>query len=112
MRRYSMRIDGFVSLQAPLAGGEMVTQPVVFQGGRLQINYATSAAGGIWVELQGAGGTPLEGFSRSDCHEVFGDEVERTVHWQAGDDVSSLAGKPVRIRFVLKDADLFSFRFR
>ena len=42
-----MRIDGFVSLQAPLAGGEMVTQPVVFQGGRLQINYATSAAGGI-----------------------------------------------------------------
>ena len=112
VRRYSMRIDGFVSLNAPLAGGEMVTRPMVFAGGRLQINYATSAAGGIWVELQDADGKPLEGFSKSDCHEVFGDEIERTVYWQAGDDVSALAGKAVRVRFVLKDADLFSFRFR
>jgi hypothetical protein len=112
VRRYSMRIDGFVSLQAPLSGGEMVTQPIVFKGDRLQINYATSAAGGIWVELQDPAGKPLEGFSQADCHEVFGDEIERAVHWKAAGDVSALAGKPVRLRFVLKDADLYSFRFR
>ena len=31
--------------------------------------------------------------------------------WKNGSDVSSLAGKPVRLRFRLKDADLFAFQF-
>ena len=48
----------------------------------------------------------------SDCHEVFGDEIDRTVAWKDGESVKQLAGTPVRLRFVLKDADLFSFRFR
>ena len=34
------------------------------------------------------------------------------VAWEGRQDVSRLAGKPVRLRFVMKDADLFSFRFR
>jgi hypothetical protein len=33
------------------------------------------------------------------------------VAWKGGEDVSSLAGKPVKLRFRLKDADLFSFQF-
>ena len=43
---------------------------------------------------------------------VFGDDLDRQVSWKAGPDVSKLAGKPVRLRFVLKDADLYSMRFR
>ena len=111
VRRYSVRIDGFVSLNAPLAGGELVTKPIVFQGDELQINYSTSGVGGVWVEIQDAQGEPLQGFAKSDCHEVFGDQIQRTIVWQRGTNVSSLAGKPVRLRFVLKDADVFSFRF-
>ena len=47
----------------------------------------------------------------ADSPEIFGDEIRRTVTWNAGDDVGRLAGKAVKLRFVLKDADLFAFRF-
>jgi hypothetical protein len=33
------------------------------------------------------------------------------VHWQGRSDLSALAGRPVRLRFVLKDADVFALRF-
>ena len=112
LRRYSIRTDGFVSMQAPLAGGEFVTRPLVFTGEKLVINYSTSAAGGVWVEIQGADGRPIKGYTRADCHEVFGDEIERVVAWKGTDTVAGLASRPIRLRFILKDADLFSFRFR
>ena len=111
VRRYSLRMDGFVSAQAPLAGGEVVTRPLRFEGNRLRLNYSTSASGGIWVELQDKDGIPLEGFTQADADEVFGDQIEGVVTWNGNRDVRSLSGKPVRIRFVLKDADLYAFRF-
>jgi hypothetical protein len=112
LRRYSMRLDGLASVQAPYAGGEMVTRPFTFRGSRLVLNFATSAAGGIRVEFQDPSGTPLPGFTLADARETIGNEIEREVAWKAGPDVSSLAGKPVRARFVMKDADLYSLRFR
>jgi hypothetical protein len=111
MRRYTLRIDGFVSVQAPLAGGEMVTRPLVFEGKKLVLNFATSAAGGIRVEVQSPDGKPLEGFTLADCDELFGDTLQRTVTWKGRSDLSTLAGTPVRLRFVLQDADLYSLRF-
>ena len=112
LRRYSIRVDGFVSIQAPLDGGEFVTKPLVFAGDNLVINYSTSGAGGIWVEIQDSNGQPLENYTEADCHEVFGDEIQRKVAWKRRDNVKHLASTPVRLRFVLKDANLFSFRFR
>ena len=56
-------------------------------------------------------GKPLPGFSLEDCLEHYGDSVEQIVSWKGGSDVSSLAGKPVRLRFVLADGDVYSFRF-
>ncbi len=110
-RRYTIRTDGFVSVNAPFSGGEVVTKPLTFTGSRLTLNMSTSAAGSIRVEIQDAGGSPLEGFSFADCHDVIGDELERAVSWRGGSDVSHLAGKPVRLRFVLSDADLYAMRF-
>lgn len=111
LRRYTLRIDGFVSAWAPFSGGELVTKPLKFDGKRLTVNFSTSAAGGIRVELQTPDGEPIPGFSLDDCQEVFGDELERTVSWAGGSDVASLSGQPVRLRFALRDADLFSFQF-
>jgi len=45
-RRLTLRLDGFVSAHAPLAGGEIVTKPIRFEGGNLVLNLETSAAGG------------------------------------------------------------------
>lgn len=111
LRRYSLRLDGFASLRAGYHGGEMVTKPLVFAGRALSLNFATSAAGGVKVELQDADGQPLPGFSLADCQEQIGNELERVVNWKGGSDLSALAGKPVHLRFVLKDADVFAFRF-
>jgi hypothetical protein len=110
-RRYTLRMDGFVSAQAPLRGGQLVTKPLKFDGGQLAINFSTSAAGSIRVELQHANGKPVPGFTLDDCNEQFGDELERVVSWKSGTDVSQLFGKAVRMRFELKDADLYSFQF-
>ncbi|MBI1903275.1 MAG: hypothetical protein HYS13_19410, partial [Planctomycetia bacterium] len=112
LRRYSLRLDGFASAHAPFEGGEVLTRPVRFSGRELLLNFATSAAGGVRVEIQDENGAALAGFSLSDCEELIGNEIERAVRWKAGSDVSSLAGKPVRLRFSLKDADVFSFQFR
>ncbi len=112
VRRYTLRLDGFASVNAPFAGGEMTTKPLVFSGDRLAINFATSAAGGVRVEIQSPDGRPIPGFALEDCPEIIGDQIERTVSWKQGPDLSVLAGKPVRLRFVLKDADLYSLRFQ
>lgn len=111
LRRYAIRLDGFVSVQAPFRGGEVVTKPVVFEGDELQINYSTSAAGSVRVELQDESGKPLPGFALDDCIESIGDRVQHTVRWKNGGDVGRTAGQPVRLRFVLMDADLYSFQF-
>jgi hypothetical protein len=112
MRRFALRIDGFVSVEAPLRGGEMTTKPIVFEGAELVLNFSTSGAGSIRVEIQDADGKPLEGFALADCPVIRGDAIERVVSWKNGSDVRSLAGKPVRLRFALRDADLYSIRFR
>lgn len=111
VRRFTLRIDGFVSASAPLSGGELLTKPLVFSGSRLSLNFATSAAGSLYVELCDADGRPLPGFARSDADETFGDSLDRTLTWQGNADVSALAGQPVRLRFHLHDADVYSFQF-
>jgi len=110
-RRHTLRVDGFVSAQAPLAGGEVLTKPLTFEGSRLVLNFAASAAGSVLVEILDEAGAPIEGFALGDGVEMLGDDLERTVEWAGGTDVGPLAGRPVRLRFALKDADLYSFRF-
>ena len=75
------------------------------------LNYATSGAGSVRCEIQDAAGKPLPGFALADCEEIYGDHLERAVSWKGDADLAALAGKPVRLRFVLKDADLCSLRF-
>jgi len=111
LRRYTIRIDGFVSVQAKLSGGELVTKPVAFAGQRLTINYATSGTGSIRVELQSADGKPIQGHTLDDCDEIFGDQLDRTVTWNSESNVSDLVGRAVRLRLVLSDADVYSFQF-
>jgi len=112
LRRYSMRLDGFASVSAPYKGGEMVTKPFTFSGKKLHLNFATSAAGEIRVEIQDADGRPIPGYSLDDSQTLIGNETERTVAWANGEDVSQLAGKPIRLRFVMKDADLYALHFK
>jgi len=111
LQRYSLRLDGFASVRAAYEGGELITKPIRFDGNRLLLNFATSAAGGIRVEIQDAQGNPLPGFSLDEAVELIGNEIEREVRWKDGADVSKLAQQPVRLRLVMKDADVYALRF-
>jgi len=111
LRRLTIRVDGFVSANAPLSGGEVITRPLTFTGRRLFINYATGAAGSVRIEIQDPAGQPLRGYSLQEAEELFGDSLEQPVLWKRGADLSALQGQAVRVRFVLADADLYSYRF-
>jgi hypothetical protein len=111
LRRYTLRLDGFVSINAPMKGGELVTKPIRFAGDRLEMNLATSAAGSIRVEIQDADGNPIPGYELANCQEQFGDTLNLTVKWNKGNSLGDLAGQAVRLRFEIKDADLYSFQF-
>jgi hypothetical protein len=112
LRRYELRLDGFASVNAGYSGGEFVTHPLLFDGSQLELNYSTSAPGSVRVELQDPSGRPIQGFDLNNAPELIGDQIEHIYSWKSGSDLSSLRGKPVRLRFVLKDSDVFAFRFR
>ena len=112
IRRVTIRRHGFGSVHTGYAGGEFTTRPLIFTGKNLLLNYSTSAAGSIQVEVQDDQGKPLPGFSLSDMELMFGDELDAVVKWKSGRDLSSMSGKPVRLRVVMKDADLFALRFQ
>ena len=118
LERMVLRTDGFVSVHAGYPGGELLTKPMVFAGGRLVLNYATSAAGSVRVEVQDVDGDPLPGFSLENSPVMYGDEIEAEVLWkrpQGRTDrkpLARLTGHPVRLRFVLRDADLYSLQFK
>ncbi|MFA5859147.1 MAG: hypothetical protein WC955_08770 [Elusimicrobiota bacterium] len=108
--RTTVRADGFVSVNAPHAGGELVTKPLKFTGDKLVINYATSAVGYIKIELQDENGNAIPNYTLDDATELYGDDIECVYTWKSGSSVAVLAGKPVRLRIVMKDADLYSIR--
>ena len=64
------------------------------------------------MELQEAGGKPLAGYAIEAAPELVGNHIEKEVTWTQGPDVAHLAGRAVRLRFVMRDADLFALRFR
>lgn len=111
MTRYTLRLDGFISVNAPYRGGELVTKPLTFSGNKLEINFAGGAGGGLRVEIQDETGKPIPDFTAEDCPEMIGDEISRVVSWKKGSDVSSLAGKNIKLRFAMKDIDLYSMKF-
>lgn len=111
LRRYSLRIDGFISITAPYKGGELLTKPFIFDGKNLFLNFATSAAGGVQVEIQTIEGISIPGYSLEDSQILIGNEIKRVVSWGNKTDLSELSGKPIRLLFKLKDADLYSLKF-
>ena len=109
---YVQRLDGFVAAEAPYAGGEMITRPLRFAGNRLLLNIDTGAVGYAQVGLLDESNRPIPGFSVDDCVYVNGDFVNTPVEWlHKGSDLSSLAGKTVRVVFRMRGARLFAMQF-
>ena len=108
----TIRRDGFISINSGTNGGTFTTRPLKCDGNRLTINAATTATGSVRVEIQNAAGQPRPGFTLADCTPLAGDSLSGTISWKNKSDISSFAGQAVRLRFALKDADVYSFRFK
>jgi hypothetical protein len=57
------------------------------------------------------GARPLDRFALAAADPIVGDEIARTVTCGGSSDLHALAGQPIRLRFVMRDADVYSLRF-
>ncbi|MHC4741998.1 MAG: hypothetical protein ACYS8Z_08815 [Planctomycetota bacterium] len=111
--RLVIRRDGFVSARADYSGGEFRTPVITFEGSELVLNVDTSAVGEVRVEILDKEGKPIPGYALDDCDEIYtANEINRIVRWNGESKVERLAGKPIRLRFVMRGADLYAFQFR
>jgi hypothetical protein len=107
--RYTIRLDGFASYRSDYKPQTLCTKPFTFEGGRLELNFKTSARGYIYVSILDYYGKPIEGFT---SYEIFGDAYDRPVYFDEGAKLSNLAGTPIRLQFTMSDADIYSFIIR
>lgn len=120
LHRYSMRLDGLASISTLQGTGEMITKPFVLtdaasgvsKGLGLFLNFATSAAGQIRVEIQDRAGQRIPGFQLDQSRVLIGNAIERQVTWADDTDLGDLVGRVIRLRFVMTDADLYAMQFR
>ena len=113
VRRFTYRVDGFVSAQGGSQGGSLTTKPIRFRGKQLEINFTTHGKRGhVRVELQDASGKTIPGFAATNSSPLSGDSTARIVQWNTKAKLPKLAGKTIRIKFEVKDGDLYSYRFR
>ncbi len=105
-RRFTIRLDGFFSWQAPFAGGSVQTNPITVTGEEMHLNFATSAMGGVKVTLCTKDGESLDGYS---SYVMFGDSTDRPVEFDRP--LSHLTGQEISVRFDMSDAHLYSFWF-
>lgn len=106
--RYEIRKDGFACI---MAGGKekiAVTKPLVFEGNELHINFETSAFGHIYVDVLDENSKEIPG---KTSFEIYGNNIDRKVFFADGTGFSEFAGKPVRLRFRMYDAKLYSMKF-
>jgi hypothetical protein len=109
IERMAMRLDGFASLHAGYRLGHATTKAVLIDGARLSLNLSTSASGFAKVVLLDEAGNEIPGFGEADANELVGDAVDITAAWKTSPRIETLKGRSVRIKFLLRDADLYSF---
>ena len=106
----TLRLDGFVSLEPKIEEGTLTTKPFVLAGGKLQINVDASG-GTVAMEVLSPSGEPIPGFSRSEAVVVRDvDQLRLHPRWNRRSDLTSQVGKPVRLKFYLKNARLYAFQ--
>jgi len=105
--RYTLRMDGFTSYKGSSCGSRVVTKPLTFTGEEMLLNFRTSAAGSVTVNILDETGNLIDGYASG---VLIGDNTDRQVLFAK--DLSQLNGRKVVVEFVLKDAEIFSFKFR
>ena len=101
------RLDAFVSLDAGSSLGTVTPLPLIFRGKQLVININATAS--AKVAITDENGKAFPGFGFDDCDQIKGDFVAKTVTWNGNFSVEAMAGKTVRLNFLMKNTKLFAF---
>lgn len=109
LQRMTLRTDGFASLHAGYTEGYAITKPFIFSGNKVLINYSASSIGYVKVVLLGEDNKELTGFGEGDAELLRGDKIDREVTWKNGKTIKELSNRRIRIKLVVKDADIYSF---
>lgn len=109
--RCTQRLDGFISADAPYEGGSFVTPVIAFEGRKLVLNVDTSALGQVQVEIQDSQGYPIEGYAHADADLIQGNYMDKPVSWKGESDLDELAGREIKLKFIMKAAKLYTFQF-
>lgn len=104
----TLRKDGFASLHAGESEGTVETSLLDGTAGALSVNYAVRDGGGVRVEVLARNGLTVPGYGLDDCVPLNGDSVSERVQWK-GLDTLPQTSAPIRLRFVMTKADLYSF---
>jgi hypothetical protein len=112
----TLRRDGFASVSdqfpavalrpASTPRGTLTTRVLRFTGSHLFVN--ANVRGSLKAEVLDRDGRTIAPFTADRCTAVTGNGTRLALGWASGS-LASLAGQPVRLRFVLDRAELFAF---
>lgn len=111
-----LRPDGFASLRATWRTGVITTRPFRWPGGTLVVNGQELGGSRTFdaflrVAILDESGRPLPGYSHLDCNKLDGDFPEGVPRWRdEPQDLDELAGRIIRLRFFLRQSEIFSFQ--
>lgn len=107
----TLRRDGFVSIHADKTEGYLTTEKITFDGKYLFVNTDVSDKKAMLaIEILDENGTPIPGYTQKDCSVLRRiDKTKQMVVWKNNEDLSSLSGKNVHLKFYLTNGDLYSF---
>ena len=104
----TLRRDGFASMEAGEEEERLTTRPIQFSGKYLFVN-ADIPEGELRAEVLDLDRESVPGFTRGDCIPMQADSTCANVKWKHGGDLSQFAGKPIRLRFHVRNGGLYAF---
>ncbi len=112
----TLRKDGFAGLAAnELREGFVCTRAMRGVGRSLVVNGRCGRGGSIRVEVVDAHDTVVSECTKDRCDPFTGDSVRHTMTWKGNPTIAHRSegedDAVCKLRFFLKDAELFSFRF-
>ena len=100
----TIRRDGFVSVEAGAEEGVLLTKPMEMGGEELHVN--ADSRGELIVEVTDEEGVTLEGYT---SHSLAEDRTDVVVGFDRP--LGGLAGQTMRLRFRMREANLYSYWF-
>jgi len=105
-------LDRFICQQAESQLGTITTKPFQLEGDTLQVNV-DAEGGRFYAEVLYADGKPIPGFTVNELN-YYGsvDALRLQPQWKNNEDLSSLKGKTICLKFYLYNAKLYAFQIK